>query len=490
MRRFFAIVSTVSQVNLALMVVALINGLAFLIYYVVAGDVKGYATTINYLKATIVLAMLWSMLTYMLRKYAIEGPLDAMIVTALVWLTVPLSSSVIYTAAINMSPLDAFFESTSGFSGTGLTVVTGLESIPYVVLTWRAITQWLGELGTVVVAGIVLPFLHASLLKVYSIERGPKFASTIRRSIVGLFTIYLAYTLIGVFLFVVSGMSFIDALTHSMTAIATGGMSTKTESIGYWYFRGNSMILATTSIVMIIGALNFRDLKALSTGNLKSFAKSPEVRGFFAILLTIIATAAIASIILSSGHDIAALIYHIISGYTTTGFQVGDIKSYPTILKAILIISMAIGGATFSTAGGIKTRRAVIALKSILWDIERVVLPREYRVVKRIGEEVLDDEVVASTITYVIIYVLFQILLSTSLYLCLVASNIKGFDYVDAVFEVTSALSCVGLSVNITSSTLPILAKVILMIAMYLGRLEFLPLYLLVGYYYRKRVLL
>ncbi|MDK6028706.1 potassium transporter TrkG [Ignisphaera sp. 4213-co] len=490
MRRFFAIVSTVSQINLALMVVALINGLAFLIYYVVAGDVKGYATTINYLKATIVLAMLWSVLTYALREYIIESPIDAMIVTAFVWLTVPFSSSVIYNIAIGMNSLDSFFESISGFSGTGLTVIANLESIPYVVLTWRAITQWLGELGTVVVAGIVLPFLHASLLKVYSIERGPKFASTIRRSVVGLFTMYLAYTLLGSFLLVVSGMSFIDALTHSMTAIATGGMSTKTENIGYWYFRRNSMILVTTSIVMIIGALNFRDLKMLSTGNLKGFAKSSEVRGFFAILLALIVTTVIASIVLNIGNDIAVLIYHVISGYTTTGFQVGDIKSYPTILKAILIISMAIGGATFSTAGGIKTRRAVIALKSILWDIERAVLPREYRVVKRIGEEVLDDEIVASTITYIIIYILFQILLSTSLYLCLVINNIKEFDYIDAMFEVTSALSCVGLSVNITSPTLPILAKVILIMAMYLGRLEFLPLYLLLGYYYRRKALL
>lgn len=413
-----------------------------------------------------------------------------MISVALVWLTVPISTSIIYISTLGIDPLDAFFESISGFSGTGLTILENLESIPYVVLVWRAMTQWLGELGTVVVAGTILPFLHASLIRIYPVERGARLVATIRRSIIDLFLMYSAYTIFGTVLLIASGMGFLDALTHSMTAMATGGMSTKDQNIGYWFSRGNSMVLVTTSIIMVIGALNFRDLYKLSTGDFKAFAKSPETKGFFAILSALILVTMLASISLNMGSLTVSLIYHVISGYTTTGFQIGDIQQYPTIFKIILIVSMAIGGATFSTAGGIKTKRILIALKSILWDVERSVLPKGFRITKKLGEEVLDEEEVTSAITYIIIYALMQITLSLSLYLSLVTANITNYDFVDSMFEVTSSLSCVGLSVGITTPTIPVASKIILIVAMYFGRLEFLPLYLLIGYYYRRKALL
>ncbi|MEM0027504.1 MAG: TrkH family potassium uptake protein [Ignisphaera sp.] len=446
--------------------------------------------SIEYLEACTILLAFWGSITYLLRRYLIDNPLDAMISVALVWITVPITTSIIYISTPGIDPLDAFFESISGFSGTGLTILENLESIPYVVLVWRAMTQWLGELGTVVVAGTILPFLHASLIRIYPVERGAKLVATIRRSIIDLFLMYSAYTIFGTILLIASGMGFLDSLTHSMTAMATGGMSTKDQNIGYWFSRGNSMVLVTTSIIMVIGALNFRDLYKLSTGDFKAFAKSPETKGFFAILSALILVTMLASISLNMGSLIVPLVYHVVSGYTTTGFQAGDIQQYPTIFKIILIISMAIGGATFSTAGGIKTKRVLIALKSILWDVERSVLPKGFRITKKLGEEVLDDEEITSAITYIIIYALMQIILSLSLYLSLVTANITNYDFVDSMFEVTSALSCVGLSVGITTPTIPIASKVILIMAMYFGRLEFLPLYLLIGYYYRRKALL
>ncbi|MEL9940429.1 MAG: TrkH family potassium uptake protein [Ignisphaera sp.] len=489
-RRFFAIASAISQINLALTVIATINGISFLLYYLYTGDYNGYRVSIKYLEACTILLVFWSSLAYGLKRHLIDNPLDAMISVALVWITVPISTSIIYITTLGINPLDAFFESISGFSGTGLTVFENLESIPYVVLVWRAMTQWLGELGTVVVAGTILPFLHASLIRIYPVERGAKLVATIRKSMIDLFVMYSAYTIFGAVLLIASGMGFLDALTHSMTAIATGGMSTKDQNIGYWFFRGNSIVLITTSIIMIIGALNFRDLYKLSTGDLKAFAKSSETKGFFAILLILVLATLFTSTSLNVSNLTVPLVYHVVSAYTTTGFQIGDIKQYPTVFKIILIISMAIGGATFSTAGGIKTKRVVIALKSILWDIERSVLPKGFRITKKLGEEVLGDEEIASAITYIIIYALMQIILSLALYLSLVTVNITSYDFVDSMFEVTSALSCVGLSVGITTPTMPIASKVTLVTAMYFGRLEFLPLYLLIGYYYRRKALL
>jgi trk system potassium uptake protein TrkH len=284
-----------------------------------------------------------------------------------------------------------------------------------------------------------------------------------------------------------SGMEPLDALIHSMTGIATGGMSSKAQNIGYWYFQGAQMILPASLIVMILGAQNFRDLYLLLKMRLKEFAKSLEVQGFFTILLLLLTlTIALTKLFRL---DTVLAIYHLISGYTTTGFQVGNISTYPDALKTIIILAMIIGGATFSTAGGIKIRRIVIALKVIVWDIQRVVMPKNIIVVRRLGREVIDEASVDSTMSYIMLYAITLLLLSVGLHLVLITSNLTNYSFLDSVFEATSALSCVGLSVGITSASLPPTAKIILITAMYLGRLEFLPLYLSIGLYYMKKKL-
>ena len=490
MKKLLAILSTVAQINLALMVVAAVNGIAFSVYYYVENDSIGLFVAERYMYAVASLLVLWGSVAYLLRRYVIESIIDAMAVTAITWLVVPLSSSVIYMFSLGKDFVDAFFESLSGFSGTGLTVFTNLDNTPYVVLVWRAMTQWLGELGVVVVAGVILPSLHASLRRVYYVERGPRLVATIRGSIINLFVMYSAYTLLGIVLLLFSGMGVLDAFAHSMTAIATGGMSTKDQSIGYWYYQGYKIVLVTSSIIMVIGALNFRDLYNLSRGRLREFVKSPEVLGFFGILAVLASIVTAIAYALNMQSMETVYLYHLLSAYTTTGFQIGDLRGYPTAIKILLIVAMAIGGATFSTAGGIKTRRVVIALKEILWDIRKTALPPQYIAIRRLGDEDLTDEAVLSAITYIILYILSQFILSSLFYISLIINGVTQYDYVDALFETTSALSCVGLSVGITAPTLPLASKAILMLAMYLGRLEFLPIYLAIGVYYRKKMFL
>jgi trk system potassium uptake protein TrkH len=487
LKRVRAVIYAIAQINLAILVLAFINGILFFVYYCTVGDVKGYSITVKYLFSVSLLLFLWASIAYTNRKNVIENYIDLMIAASLVWLSVPLSSTIIYLSTLKLDLLDAFFESFSGFSGTGLTILSNLDATPYVLLIWRALTQWLGELGTVVVAGVVLPYLHISLIRIYSIERGPRLVSTIRRSMIDLFAMYAAYTLLGCLILFLSGMGPLDAVIHSMTAIATGGMSSKDQNIGYWYFRGLTATLLASSIVMVIGALNFKDLYNLSKGRFKEFIDSPEVRGFFAIFTLLL----IFAIIFGKAFNlnIAIVAYHIVSGYTTTGFQVGNIYVYPDALKIILILAMAIGGATFSTAGGIKTRRIVIAVKSIAWDIQRTLLPKGMIIVKRLGQEILGEDTITSAVTYIVLYTITLLLLSSTLYFILMTSNLTNYNFLDSLFEVTSALSCVGLSVGITSISLPPTAKLILITAMYLGRLEFLPLYLVIGSYYIKKKL-
>ena len=486
MSKIRALLNAIALINFSIILLATINGLLFLLYYRIANDVAGLQIASRFAEASFLLLLFWLTIVLTNREYKIESVSEAMLVVALTWITVPLSSAVIYIASLGLDPIDAFFESLSGFSGTGLSILSNLEAIPYVIHIWRGLTQWLGELGTVVIAGVILPYVHPSLIKVYSLERGPRLMPTIRDSMRALFGIYSIYTLIGVVLLLIAGMNVLDAIMHSMTAIATGGMSSKTMSIGYWVLNGMYATIPATIVVMVLGAQNFKDLNNLLKLHIRDFINSPEVRGFFAILVTLLIPTILSAEIYKI--DLVEATYHLISGYTTTGFQITpSLYSYPDVLKFIITIAMIIGGATFSTAGGIKTRRILIGVKTIAWDIQRSVLPKGSVIVKRLGREVLDEDSIESTQSYIILYMITLLVLSVAAHIVLKVYGFTQFTYIDTLFEVSSALSCVGLSVGITSATAPLAVKVLLMLAMYLGRLEFLPVYLLIGYYYIEK---
>lgn len=429
-----------------------------------------------------------------MRKYAITEIVDAILVVSLSWLVIPALSALIYSYTIGLDYIDSFFESLSGFSGTGLTVLAKPEDLPYVVLIWRASTQWMGELGIIVFSAALLPYIHRVLSRVYVAERGVKLAPTILSTARRLLIMYTFLTLVGTVVLMLSGMNFLDALAHSMTGIATGGMSTNSQSIGYWYKTAGYLVLITSTIVMVFGALNFADLYELLRGRIRRFVGRLEVKWFLYLLaiLTIISTITVISTHGLNLEMLSLAIYNMVSGYTTTGFQVGDIgREYPDTLKLVIVLAMAVGGATFSTAGGIKIKRIAIALKSIGWTFAKPFLPEKAYLVRRVGDEVLSEDDVISVYAYIMLYAIVALIISYTLYIVL---NFSGYtwskNYIDALFETVSALSCVGLSTGITSISMPVYAKVVLMLAMYLGRLEFAPIYIVIGYQYKSRVTL
>ncbi len=426
-------------------------------------------------------------IAFALRKRTVTSILEGFIVVSASWLLIPLLSAFSYVITIKMDFVDAFFESLSGFSGTGLTMIAKPEACPQVILLWRAVTQWVGELGVVVFAGTLLPRLHRVIHSVYIVERGERIAPTIITTMRKLLGIYALYTAIGTLLFMAGGMGLFDALTHSMTAIATGGMSTKSLSIGYW-FRGSNWVIYWGSIViMILGALNFADHDLLFRGRVREFLSSVEVKGFFGFLAFFTALLAGYAFVTHSLSLLPRWFYHMVSGYTTTGFQLGSsnlLLSDPDFVKMIMIISMIVGGATFSTAGGIKIRRAVIALKAIIWSSAKTFAPPTMVMKLRVGRGYLEETDISSVLTFVATYLITLVGIALFIDATLVAYGIKGFTFIDALFETASALSCVGLSVGITSPTAPLAVKIALMVAMYLGRLEFAPLYLAMGWGY------
>lgn len=485
--RVRGVVSSLAVLLITVSTLALVIGLAGIAY---SGDAAERDASMKIIEVAL-LADSASLVVFILcKKYFVTELVDAFIVVSIFWLLAPVFSAFLYSYTTSMPLLDALFESMSGFSGTGLTVVDKPEKLPRVVLAWRALTQWVGELGVVVISGVLLPFLHRSIRSIYVVERGARIAPTVISTARRLFTIYVLYTLIGALLFFLSGMDIFESVTHSMTAVATGGMSTNSENLGFWFKTGNNLAVVSAAIAMVIGAFNFMDLYYLTLGRFREFLKSVEVKGFAVFLAIFLFLIGIAVAVTNSPGYFWVWSFHMLSGFTTTGFSLGPIANHPDIVKVTIVMSMVIGGATFSTAGGIKIKRAVIASKSILWEVGRIFIPRSVVIVRRVGGEVIKDEELISIYSYIVLYMLTLVSISTALHLVLLSSSSTGFSYIDSLFETASALSCVGLSAGITSSAAPTLAKVLLMVAMYLGRIEFLPLYTLIGIYYISKITL
>jgi len=484
--RLKAVVSSVSVLLITLSVLALVVSLMG----VVLSAEPSERTAGVRASAVAVLSLAISATAFLLFKRNVVTELsDAFIVVSIFWLLAPLFSAFIYSYSVGLPLIDAFFESLSGFTGTGLSVISRPEELPRVILAWRALTQWVGELGVVVFSGVLLPFLHRSIRSVYVAERGARIAPSVISTARRLFAIYAAYTLLGVLLFTVAGMGLFDSLVHSMTGIATGGMSTSSGNLGFW-FISNSFVAVAASVVMILGALNFVDLYNLSSGRLRDFVKSAEVRGLVTSFAVFAGVLWVIALVTGSLDSFWVWVFHMISAHTTTGFSLTSIYEHPEAVKLVITLSMIVGGATFSTAGGIKMKRTIIAVKAIFWDIGRIFVPRSAVIARKVGDEVIKEEEIASVYSYIFLYMLTLVVLSLCMYISLLASGLSQYNYIDALFETASALSCVGLSVGITTSSAPVLVKVLLMVAMYLGRIEFLPLYIVVGAYYIEKVTL
>jgi trk system potassium uptake protein TrkH len=492
--RLKSIIFSISVIVITLLFLAVLEGISFYIYSILTVNYTELEASTKFLTISTAILIPFILIAISLRNAVLIEILDAIVVVSIAWIVIPAVNALIYSYTIGIDYIDGFFESISGFTGTGLTIFSRPEDLPYTILIWRASTQWIGELSVIVFSTALLPYIHRVLGRVYIVERGVKLGPTILSTSRRLLAIYVFLTSLGVLMLMLSGMSFLDALAHSMTGIATGGMSTNSQSIGFWYNVVGYKILITSIIIMVFGALNFVDLHNLFRGKIKKFFKSLEVKWF--LYISIFLVVAVVIVVLTcygfKSEILVLALYNTISGLTTTGFQVGNIgREYNDILKLVIIVAMAIGGATFSTAGGIKIKRVVIALKSLGWSFAKPFILERVYFVKRIGEEIIEEEDISSTYAYITFYSLTAIFFSAALYIVL---NISGYtwsrNYIDVLFEIVSALSCVGLSTGITSISMPIYAKILLIIAMYLGRLEFAPIYILVGYWYKSKVTL
>ncbi|MEM1515870.1 MAG: TrkH family potassium uptake protein [Candidatus Bathyarchaeia archaeon] len=446
----------------------------------------GSDITVSFLVLSAVLIPI-GFVSYRIRIEEGLSSMEALFTSSLAWMLLPVVSAVPLSIATGISYFDAFFESLSGFTGTGLTILVGLDHMKPSILFWRALMQWTGEIGFVVFAIVLLPFFYKHGLLIYSLERPIKIEASLYRTARRLLKIYIILTVIGIFLLYYSGMNIFDAIVHSMTGISTGGMSNYDANYNM-IFRRAPLTVAPLTIIMIFGATNFLLIDRLIRGEIRYVASNEEYRLYIELIIFFSLLSPVSVIMSQSSmnfsESFATGVFNAISAITTTGFSVGSVEVFPPATKLILVFGMFIGGMTFATVGGIKVLRFLILLKKFMTTSITLVTGGKIEARVKIGENFLDNVEVASALLLVVLH-LIAIFAGASI----IKSLLPERDFVDALFEAASASSCVGLSTGITSPSSPIGVKATLMALMFLGRLEYLPLLLFFGYLFGRRVL-
>lgn len=383
---------------------------------------------------------------------------SAMVIAALSFIIVSLIGAIPYLTY--MEPLDAWFESTSGFTTTGLTVVQP-ESLPQSLLFWRALTQWIGGVGIIIIFLILVSSPGISSYYLYKAEGGSGMIEAgVRGTVRRVLIIYSGYTAAGMILFTAAGMPVYEAVLNGITGIATGGFATRNASIGAF---GNPAIEAVAIGLMVLGATSFFVHARLWKRKLKDYIRNPETRLFWTII--VIFSILMGLSYMGSPEPFRLGIFQTFSALTGTGFSNAGISSGVT--KVLLIILMIVGGYAGSTAGGLKLIRSGIILKSLPWMGKKISLPQEAVVPFKYGGKIIKDHELS-------IIALFSIIYLVVLGVSSLALTFMGYTPLDSVFTVSSAEGTVGLSVIPIDDMNPA-GKLILMANMFMGRLEIIP---------------
>ncbi|MGD8325053.1 MAG: TrkH family potassium uptake protein [Gammaproteobacteria bacterium] len=405
------------------------------------------------------------------------------LIVALMWVSMSVLGSVPFVLTLDMSFVDALFESTSGYTTTGATVLTGLDELPRSILFYRQEIQWFGGVGVVVLAIALLPMLGVGGMQLYKAETpGPfkdeKLTPRVARTARNVWLVYFGLTAACALAYFFAGMEPFDAVAHSLTTVSTGGYSTHDASIGYF---NSPLIEAVAILFMVIGAISFSThFVALSARRPSAYRSDSQLRAFLSVIFV---TGLIVTAVLYSQSDTPSMTdavrrgaFEVISVVTSTGYGIDDFSVWPLALPVILIFTSFIGGCAGSTAGGMKVIRFVVLAKQVGVHLRRLIHPKSVWRVKVEGR-VVPDAVIDGIWGFFTVYVIvFSILM--------IALMFDGMDQVTAFSAVATTLNNLGPGLNevsgnflsVTSET-----KLILVLAMILGRLEIFTILVLIA---------
>jgi len=405
---------------------------------------------------------------------------EAFIITVLSWILLAILCSVpfIYTQ-LQLSVVDAIFESMSGITTTGATILTNLDNLPKGILIWRALLQWIGGIGIVVIALIILPFLQIGGMQLFHLEGDDpydKFLPKISSVLTKIIFVYCGLTALLVILYFTNGMTFFDAIAHSFTTISTGGFSTHNDSFAY--FQSNS-ILNIAIVFMIIGSIPFLLLAQTTLTNYALF-KDHQVRVLIFILIMAITLIFYFARPYVEGSTLSQLItisFNTISIISGTGYVSTNFENWGNYASVLFLILMFVGGCAGSTTGGLKVFRFQILFNYLVLHLKKMLQPHAVLASHFNGKKIPDstyESVMSFFFIYILTFAISALLLSFS-----------GHDFITCISAAASAISNVGpglgeiIGPEGNYSSLNSYSKVILIVTMFLGRLEMLTIFIL-----------
>lgn len=406
---------------------------------------------------------------------------QAFALTALVWMVLTLFASLPFLfCELGLSFTDAYFEAMSGITTTGSTVLTGLDGLPPGLLLWRAILQWLGGLGIIVMALSILPMLRVGGMQMFRVEAFETEGKMLPRAAqlsAGIVLILIFFTAFLVLALWLSGMTGIEAVVHALTTIATGGYSTSDGSVGHF---DSALIEAIITLGMIVGGIPFLLFLKLAHGDGRSLLRDEQVHWYLGIMGSVV-VAVTAWLWLTGGmHPLQAIRYasfNVVSIMTGTGYASTDYGAWGVFPVGVMFFLMFVGGCYGSTACGIKVFRFQVLYAAARSQIRHLVQPHGV-FIPTFNRRPIPDEVITSVLSYFFIFGLVFALLSLGL-------NVLGLDLVTAMSGAGTAMANVGPGLGSiigpagNFQSLPDGAKWLLVIGMLVGRLEVFTIFVL-----------
>ena len=397
---------------------------------------------------------------------------QAFLLTALSWLSVAIFGSLpFFFSNLDFSFTNAFFESMSGITTTGSTIIANLENMPKSILLWRAILQWLGGIGIIIMAITLMPIMNVGgmqLFKISSNDSSEKVLPKSKEIAVRLIYIYSALTMMCALTYNVFGMNFFDSVTHSMTTLATGGFSNYNESIGFF----DSLAIEISAMFFIIlGSLPFISYIKFINGNKDIFFSDTQIITFFKIIFISIIILSIYLIFNNSEtYNIRSIFFNVISILTGTGYVNAQFDNWGGFSLLIFLSLMFIGGCAGSTTCGVKIFRFQILYLFITNQLKKIIYPKGVFIIKY-NQSSIDEKFISSIISFIFFYFVIFLVLTALL-------SLTGLDFVTAISGAATSISNVGpglgseIGPNGNFSSLPDVSKWILSLGMILGRLE------------------
>ena len=397
---------------------------------------------------------------------------QAFLLTALSWLSIAIFGSLPFIFSdLNFSFVNAFFESMSGITTTGSTIISNLDEMPKGILLWRAILQWLGGIGIIIMAITLMPIMNVGGMQLFKISNNDSSEKILPKSkeiALRLIYIYTSLTLLCGLTYKIFGMSFFDSLTHSMTTIATGGFSNYNESIGFF---DSVLIEISAMIFIILGSLPFIAYIKFISGDRKIIFNDVQVKTFFKIIIVSIIILSIYLLITGSADlNLRSIFFNIISILTGTGYVNAEFDTWGSFTLILFLGLMFIGGCAGSTTCGVKIFRIQILYLFVVNQLKKIIYPKGVFVLKY-DQNPIDNKFISSIISFIYMYLVIFFILTALL-------SLTGLDFITSISGAATSISNVGpglgsiIGPNGDFSTLPDISKWILTLGMILGRLE------------------